>query len=428
VCSPFDVTCLALTAASSGFEAIAQSVGQAAAEFIGGALTFWITTPSVDPDSDVVRELQGYTMPVVVTMLVASIMVQGIRMTISRKKDPAINVALGLLRFAVINAIGLTTLGLALRAGDALAESLISQGIGDYVERMRGLFAGIGVANPFVLLSTGLLGVILGAVQWLIAIVRMAGILVLAAMMLLSASGGLNESTKGWDPKSWGYSIALVLYKPTAAVIYVTGFKLMGPGQDLTTVATGMAVLALAIVALPVMLKFFSWSSIAVSGGASVGGVLAAGALGAVSLASLRSGGGAASGQSQERSGVGSSPAGAAATPGGGASGGSLWDNPPGAGGTGPAGGGSRTAPGALAAGSSPAGAPGAGTAAGGAAAAAGGAGGGAAGGAAAGASRVAAAAQLAQGANQLARGAAEGMAGPPDEGPPPGMAGGARP
>lgn len=417
MCSPFDVTCLALTAASSGFEAIAQSVGQAAAEFIGGALTFWITTPSVDPDSDVVRQLQGYTMPVVVTMLVASIMVQGIRMTLSRKKDPAINVALGLLRFAVINAIGLTTLGLALRAGDALAESLISQGIGDYVERMRGLFAGIGVANPFVLLSTGLLGVILGAVQWLIAIVRMAGILVLAAMMLLSASGGLNESTKGWDPKSWGYSIALVLYKPTAALIYVTGFKLMGPGQDLTTVATGMAVLALAIVALPVMLKFFSWSSIAVSGGASVGGVLAAGALGAVSLASLRSGGGAASGQSQERSGVGSSPAGAAATPGGGTSGGSLWGDPPGAGGAGPTGGGSRTAPGAPPAVSSPPsasappGAPPAASSPPGASA-----------------PGVAVAAHLAQGASQLARGAAEGMAGPPDEGPPPGMAGGARP
>ena len=118
-----------------------MSAGKAAAEMIGNALTFWVGTETVNPDSPAVQNLQRYTVPVSAVILTGSVMVQGIRMMLSRKKDPLIAVAVDLIRYAVVSAIGLTTLALGVRAADALAQALVDQGLNDYAERMKGCSA-----------------------------------------------------------------------------------------------------------------------------------------------------------------------------------------------------------------------------------------------------------------------------------------------
>ena len=105
---------------------------------IGNALTFWVGTETVNPDSPAVQNLQRYTVPVSAVILTGSVMVQGIRMMLSRKKDPLIAVAVDLIRYAVVSAIGLTTLALGVRAADAIAQALVDQGLNDYAERMKG--------------------------------------------------------------------------------------------------------------------------------------------------------------------------------------------------------------------------------------------------------------------------------------------------
>ena len=122
------------------FDSIALSAGKAAAEMIGNALTFWVGTETVNPDSPAVQNLQRYTVPVSAVILTGSVMVQGIRMMLSRKKDPLIAVAVDLIRYAVVSAIGLTTLALGVRAADAIAQALVDQGINDYAERMKVMF------------------------------------------------------------------------------------------------------------------------------------------------------------------------------------------------------------------------------------------------------------------------------------------------
>ena len=59
----------------------------------------------------------------------------------------------------------------------------------------------------------------LSLVQWLLMALRQAGLLVLAAMLPLAASG----------PRAWLYRLlswlgAMVAYKPAAAFIYYLGF------------------------------------------------------------------------------------------------------------------------------------------------------------------------------------------------------------
>jgi hypothetical protein len=127
----------------------------------------------------------------------------------------------------------------------------------------------------------GGLGYLLGAVQWVLGFVRQAGILVLAALLPLAASGSINESTKPWLNRMLPWLLTLVLYRPMAALIYMIGFTFLGTANDVTTVMTGLMVLVLAVIAMPAMMRFFSWAGVSAGGG---GGAVMAGAIGAASL------------------------------------------------------------------------------------------------------------------------------------------------
>src|SRR3954465_13771618 len=104
-CGLPDLTCRAGNAATSVFDQIAQAAAQAAVTVIGSAMTWWLKTPSGKPDSAPGRDLQQYVTPIAGVILVASILTQSMRMILSRKKDPALNIGLGLLRYVVTTSI-----------------------------------------------------------------------------------------------------------------------------------------------------------------------------------------------------------------------------------------------------------------------------------------------------------------------------------
>jgi hypothetical protein len=207
VCNPPDLTCAATRVAASAFDSIVESAGKAAAEMIGNALTFWVGTETVNPDSPAVQHLQRYTVPVSAVILTGSVVVQGVRMMLSRKKDPLVAVAVDLIRYAVVSAVGLTTLALGVRAADAIAQALVDQGLNDYAERMKGIFTqGIDSNGAFSLLLLALVGFLLGMLQWLLAFFRTAGLLVLAALLTLAATRA------EWTTRIVPWAVTLVAY------------------------------------------------------------------------------------------------------------------------------------------------------------------------------------------------------------------------
>jgi hypothetical protein len=80
----------------------------------------------------------------------------------------------------------------------------------------------------------------------------------------------------------------MVVYKPAAALIYYIGFSYLSttssndPG-GIGTMITGIMVLLLAVLAMPLMLRFFVWSGVQVAGERG-GGAAMLGAVGAMSL------------------------------------------------------------------------------------------------------------------------------------------------
>jgi hypothetical protein len=302
-------SCVIGSVVDQGFSGIAQSAGQGAGELLGQAMTWWVNTPSVDPNSAAVHNLQQYTLPLAAMVLVGSILVQAMRMVVTRRKDPAINVAVGLIRYALVTALGLTVLQLALQGFDSFAQYLVAQTIPEFANRLKGLLTGVVLTNSFSLFALSAVLFVLAAIQWVLGFLRQAGILVLAVMLPLAASGSINDSTKSWLNRLVPWLLSLVLYKFVAAMIYAIGFTMMGQGQDISTVMTGLMVLVLAVIALPTLMKFFSWGYSSVSGGGA-GGVVASGAMGAVAVSQLAGRGGAVqSASSMDRSGPGSNSA-----------------------------------------------------------------------------------------------------------------------
>lgn len=285
-CAFTDLACQAGAAVLSPLESMARTVVDANLDFLRNALTWWLRVDSINPDSGPIRALQDYTMPVAAAMLVGSVLVQAIRMALARKKDPAINVALGLIRFAVVNAVGLALLTAALRAGDAYAVFLLENAGREYLDRMEVVILGLSLPLMVVL---SVIGAVLAAIQFVLAFFRQAGILVLAAMLPIAASGSINDSTKVWLGRMVPWLVTLVLYKPMAAFIYAIGFELMSTQDEEPFVIgfVGLFVILLAVVAMPAMMRFFAWSQVSMTGGSGVGGAIASGASGAATTASV---------------------------------------------------------------------------------------------------------------------------------------------
>ena len=168
-----------------------------------------------------------------------------------------------------------------MQAGDALSRQLLGDAAGEFASFMRAELTAPG-ESLFVTLLVAIVGAVLSLVQWLLMALRQAGLLVLAAMLPLAASG-----PRAWLYRLAGWLAAMVAYKPAAAFIYYLGFTyLSAPAQGRGTVGvkvTGLMVLLLAVVAMPVLLRFFAWTGTAVAG--SGGGSAFVGAAGAAALA-----------------------------------------------------------------------------------------------------------------------------------------------
>jgi hypothetical protein len=139
VCTWLALGFLVSTAATTAVQVMGTEAGKAAATSIGEAMTFWVDTRSIDPASTAVRTLQSYTVPIAGLILVISVMAQSVKMMRSRRKDPLLNITVGLARYAVATAVGLALLTAALQAVDELSQSLVDQGLADYgVAQARG--------------------------------------------------------------------------------------------------------------------------------------------------------------------------------------------------------------------------------------------------------------------------------------------------
>lgn len=273
------------------FTAIVESAARAAAALVGNAADWW-TVPSTSLLQTGVLSAQSALRPLLLLVLTASVLIQSIRIIVSRKGEPAIAVGGGLLRFVLAAALGVTVLQGALWAGDALAVTLVGDSANDFGSIMRDALTTRrdGLAEPFLLLLLSGVVLVLAAAQWMAMALRQVALLAVAATLPLAAAGSLTATTRNWLSRLLPWGLALVIYKPAAALIHAVGSEYLlqiaaSAGSGVAVVLTGIVVLGLGVAALPLSLRLLSFT-VSISGvraaGGGFGGEAMSGAVGAV--------------------------------------------------------------------------------------------------------------------------------------------------
>lgn len=360
-------------AAGSGFQAIAKSFAQGWVKMIQLSLAWFIKIPTPQYASDsVIQQIQKATLQLQLFGLTLSILIGSWRLIMARRHavmNEAQESFMGLAK-AVFGAWMFGGVLTACTAGsDALSNWLLQQGIDDNENLLTNLAAAnlvsMGSGLILVVAICGILGGIFSAV---LLVGRQAMLAVVVAMIPLVGSFGGTQVGKMAFSRMVQWTIALLLWKPVAALVYWVAFKLAGhnvsASKDAQMALMGMILLSLTALVLPMLTRLVSGGA-AMSGGGGLqagmmtaGVVAAAGTMAATGGTSAAAGGASTASQAGAQMGPMAGPSGGGGAAGG-MSGGTGSPGPQGSGGGG-AGGASRGGTGSS--GTSAGGRPGGGT------------------------------------------------------------------
>jgi hypothetical protein len=273
-------------------ELFTKQISDAIASVVRTTITWWVKIPSVDVGSQpVIGELRRWFLPIAIAVTIAGLIAAGARMAAARKANPLIDVTGGLLIIAVTAAVGTLVPNLLLKAGDAWSTWVLNAGTGDqFAHRMTDILS-LGAASPGFVLVIGVIVLVLTVIQAVLMLLRETAIVILVGMLPLAAAGAMSPGMRGWIKRVAAWLLALIFYKPAAAAVYATAFTMIGKGHGEREYLMGLCALALSLIALPVLIKFFTFATGSVAQH-SGGGILGTAVGAMVAVGSLRTAGG----------------------------------------------------------------------------------------------------------------------------------------
>ena len=283
------VGAVASAGASDVLGGIASAVQSGIAWMVTQTVTWWVQVPSPDLAGEpAVGQLQQWILPLAVAVAVLGVIIAGGRMALTRKADPLMDVGSGLVVIAATSAVGVLLPSLLLRAGDAWSSWVLQESTGgQFAARLTSVLTLSG-ATPAVVVVLGIVAIIISAIQAVLMLFRQGALVVLAGMLPLAAAGMLTPATRTWFRRVTGWMLALIFYKPAAAAVYATAFTMIGAGKDTRTVLMGFAMVFMSLLALPVLMRFFTWTTGHVADSAAGGGFLQTALGGAVAIGAVR--------------------------------------------------------------------------------------------------------------------------------------------
>lgn len=318
---------------------MASWIVQILTEMVNFVGTWWlkIGAPSMGAGSATER-VQTSTVAFVAVAGVIGTVFALIKLARDQDRTSAENLVMGMIRTVLTTAIAVSVVGLSLTVSDTVAPWLVTTISGSATEDGLGTAMGLEslVGSTMTLVSAGmilfiapiaLLGSILNAALVIFSY-GIAGALC-GLLPIFAASSVTERGRKAFD-KATGWLIAVILFKPAAAVIYGFGLALIkgitGESDNDTmnrviSLLTGLVIICSASVALPALARIVVPSvgagpqGMGATGLAMLGGALAVGAI----TGGLGAGAGAAAGGSAAAGGGAAAAGGEAAAAGGGA-------------------------------------------------------------------------------------------------------------
>lgn len=358
-CAPADILCrageglgnVAGNVANDVFAQMAEAVTEAVGQSVAALGTLWVgirtplltTSPGGAQPSDSVGFLQSNLYVVTIALAVLAVLVGAGRMAWERRGEPLLQLLQALITLVVVSGAGLAVIGVLVTAADALAVALIERSVtGSFGDNLTTMLVGATavspVLSPLVVIVLGGTAFLMSLVQIVLMVARGGMLVILAGIFPTAAAFTNTQMGRQWFTKCVAWLIAFILYKPAAAVIYATAFRLTGSnvwdddGSGIIDVLTGLTLMLLALVALPALMRFVTPMVGAMAAGAAGGaaGSLAAAALPTGAIAAGRAL--ASKSSSSGGGGGGKAPSGPDAGGGGSASDGPSGSSPAGGG------------------------------------------------------------------------------------------------
>ncbi|MBE4720536.1 hypothetical protein [Pseudarthrobacter sp. AB1] len=312
---------------------MAKAILEGMSQMVTTLSTFWVSMPTVNLASEdgatpspIVSAVNSELLPWTLTLAVLAVIIGGIRMIWEQRGAPLKDLLRSLVTLTLVSGLGLGVISILVIAADAFSAAIIDRSTDGkgFADAMNILVmtnqTGVGV---FILIVLGLIGLIASLVQIVLMVVRSGMLVILAGILPTTAAFTNTEMGKQWFQKAVGWTIAFILYKPAAAIVYSVAFLLMGnsSGQNgLITSITGFTLMIVALFALPALMRFVTpmVGAVASGSGAGAGAAVGAMATGAVSLGRSGSGKGnaAPTPASTQSSQAGTSPKGSDGTSG----------------------------------------------------------------------------------------------------------------
>lgn len=297
--------------AKAGAEGLADALREGAKWVIKTTVGWWLNIPSIDLANSPAAEIRHDVLYISMVVAVGGMMWGGMRLAFRRKSEAAWDLGTGLIRLAATSALAFLLPQLLLNAGDSFSSWVMNNAVSDDVaDHMTRLAAMTGITAPGAVILIAILLIISGVIQAALMFLREGGIVILSGVLILAAAGGFNPATKSWFPRVSGWLLALIFYKPFAALVYAAALHFIGDDDtDPRMVFVGITMIVLSIFALPAMMKFFSWAAPAAanagSGGAGALGALAGAGVAAMAMRGTASGGAASDQASRIRADLG---------------------------------------------------------------------------------------------------------------------------
>ncbi|MGQ7298042.1 hypothetical protein [Quadrisphaera sp. KR29] len=324
------VGAVADAATASLGNSFADAMREGATWVIKTTIGWWVEVPAIDVTNSPALAIRDDVWWLSLVIAAAGVSWQGLRMAITHRLDPLLDIGRGLVTLALWAAVGITGSALALRAGDDFSSWVLDRAAsGRVVERLVALAGLQGINSAGAAIVIGLLVMLAGLIQAVLMMFREGAIVVLAGLLVLAAAGNVTGYGRPWLGRVLAWMLALIAYKPVAALVYAVALRMTaGPegslqnGGDPRTVIVGLSMIVMSVVALPVLMRFFSWAT-GDGGGPSRGlsTTLSLAAAGAQGVSALRgagsgSGGDAGAHATQMKSDLGPAATSAYAPPG----------------------------------------------------------------------------------------------------------------
>ncbi|MFI6130617.1 hypothetical protein [Micromonospora sp. NPDC051141] len=275
-------------------------------------------------DETINNQIHLQTNWLVVSIAVASLLAAAFRMALLRRGQALWTALLGLVRMVLTVGAAWTVLNLLATEADRYSDHLYDQGIKAQLKLIAN--CGTDGLTAFLLIIIGLLLLVAGCIHVILMYLRLGAMVLLTGTLPLAAAASMTESGGGWWRKHIAWMVAWLAFKPVVGLIMYSGAAMIGSvdGDAKHYKLAGAAILLMAAVALPALMRLVVPAMAALGSGDGVGAGVGAGAAaaGAVASGARRIAGGGHGGGTARAPGGGGSPSGAARGGGGAGAGG----------------------------------------------------------------------------------------------------------